>query len=119
MDTHSLSSVPSARKGHKPPDFFGLLTRRKLSSSHANCKTLEHLFKTTLGLKGCRRRGAGSRGVGPMGQGAEETLLSQGAEKDGKAVGERRGMPFGSVFFDECFYSCLNWLKAFYSLFQS
>lgn len=97
MDTHSLSSVPSARKGHKPPDFFGLLTRRKLSSSHANCKTLEHLFKTTLGLRGCRRRGAGSRGVGPMGQGAEETLLSQGAEKDGKAVGERRGMPFGSL----------------------
>lgn len=34
-----------------------------------------------------------------MGQGVEETFPSQGAEKDGKAVGERRRIPFGSAVF--------------------
>lgn len=30
--------------------------------------------------------------------GVEKTFPSQGAEKDGKAIGERRGIPFGSAF---------------------
>lgn len=90
-----------------------------MSSSHINCKALEDLFNTTLGLRGCRRRRAGIRVVGAMEQDAEKTHPSQEAEKDEQAVGERRGIPFGSVFFNECFYSYLNWLKAFYSLFQS
>lgn len=87
-----------------------------MSSSHVNCKALEDVFKTSLGLRGFSRRAAGSRVVGPMGQGAEEIFPSQEAEKDGKAVGERRGIPFVPVFFDVCFYSCLS---AFYSLFES
>ena len=120
MDTHSFSrGLPSAREGHKPSDSLGLLARRKMSSPHANCKALEHLFKTAPRTKRCRRTGAGGRRVGPMGQGGAETLPSQGAEADGKAAGERRGIPFGSVFVRECFSSCPSWLKTFYSLIQS
>lgn len=37
-DTHSGSSLPSAREGCKASDFFGLLARRKMSSSHVSCK---------------------------------------------------------------------------------
>lgn len=57
--------------------------------------------------------------MGPLGQ---ETFPSQEAEKDRKAVGESRGIQrnsFGSVFSEEYFYSCLNRLKDFYSVFQS
>lgn len=114
MDTHSFSrGLPSAREGHKPSDSLGLLARRKMSFPHASCKALEHLFKTAPRARRCRRRDAGSRRVGPMGQGGVETLPSQRAE------GERRGIPFGSVFIHECFSSCPSQLKIFYSLIQS
>lgn len=48
-----------------------------------------------------------------MGEGGAETFTSWRAE------GERRGIPFGSVFIHECFSSCPSQLKIFYSLNQS
>lgn len=120
MGTHSFSGgLPSAREGHKSSDCHGLLAWQKMSSPRASCKALEHLFKTAPRARRRRRRSAGGRRVGPMGQGGTETLLSQGAETDGKAAGDRRGIPFGSLFVHECFLSCPSWLRTFYSLTQS
>lgn len=120
MDSHSFSrGLANARKGHKTSESIGLLARRKMSSPRANCKTLEYLSKTAPRAKKCRRRGAGIRREGPMGQGDAETLSSQGAEMDGKAAGERRGIAFGSVFVHECFSSCPSRMKTFYGLIQS
>lgn len=120
MDSHSFSrGLASAREDYKTSDSIGPLTRRKMSSPHANCKTPENLFKTAPRAKKCRRRGAGIRREGPMGQGDAETLPSQGAERDGKAAGERREIPFGSVFVHECLSSCPSRTETFYGLIQS
>lgn len=100
MDTHSFSrGLPSAREGHKPSDCLGLLARRKMSSPHANCKALEHLFKTAPRARRCWRRGAGGSRLGPMEQGGTGTLASCGAETDGRAAGERKGVPLGLSLF--------------------
>jgi len=109
VDTHSFSrGLPSAGEGHKSSDSLELLTWRQMSSPHAYCKALEHLSKTGPKARRCRRRGAGSRRAGSMGQGCADTVPSWGAERDGKAAEERRGIPFGSVFVHEWFSSRLK-----------
>lgn len=88
-----------------------------MSSPFAHCKTLERLRQHKG--PGDAEGGVQVAGGWGHGQGGAETLPSCWAQADGKAAGERRGIPFGSVFVHECFSSWPSWLQTFYSLIQT